>query len=138
MVQKIVNEFKPAEGVSYITNIPDNFNGVYFLRNGLSDAVSAINHRDFSGRIQMISYHTITSKADSVSAEKTVTSACHVIFAMPEKKIPVSEKIYMLVPDTAQYFYSEVSDTSFTVIVKELPAKNTFYYYSAGSLHVVQ
>jgi hypothetical protein len=138
MVKKIVNEFKPADGVSYITNIPDNYNGEYFLRNGLSDAVSAINHRDYSGRIQVISYHTITSAGDKANAEKIAPSIYRVSFATTEKKIPASEKIYMLIPDTAQYSYSEVSDTSFVVTVKKLPAQNTFYYYSAGSLRVIQ
>jgi len=137
MVKKIVNEFKLPDGVSYITNIPDNYNGAYFLRNGLSDAVSAINHRDFSEQIQMISYHTITSEADKAVAERISESVYRVTFTAPEKKIPASEKIFMLMPDTARYSYSKISDTSFVVTVKNLPAKNTFYYYSAGSLYVV-
>ena len=137
MVKKIVNEFKPADGAAFVTNIPDNYNGAYFLRNGLSDAISAISHHDFSGQIQAISFHTITSETDKAAVQKISESTYRVVFAKPEGKIPASEKIYVLVPDTTKYFYSELSDTSFTVSVKELPAKNTFYYYSAGSLHVV-
>jgi protein O-mannosyl-transferase len=136
MVKKIVNEFKPADGISYITNIPDNYNGAYFLRNGLSDAVSAINHHNLAGQIQMISYHTITSGADKAMAERISESVYLVAFAKTENKIPASEKIFMLVPNTARYSYSKISDTSFVVTVKNLPAQNTFYYYSTGSLYV--
>jgi len=138
MVKKIVNEFQPADGISYITNLPDNLNGAYFLRNGLSEAVSVINHRDFLGRINIISYHTITSEGDKAHAEIRADSVCRVIFMKPEKDIPPAEKIFTLVPDTARYSYSELSDTSFVVTIKELPFKNTKYYYSGGSLKVVR
>jgi hypothetical protein len=138
MVKKMMNEFKPADGVSYVANIPDNFNGAYFLRNGLSDALSVINHHDFLGQMQVISYHTITSEGDRVGAEKMAPSIYRVTFAKPEKKISASEKIFMVVPDTARYSYSEISDSSFVVTIKKFSLKSTLYYYSAGSLHVIQ
>ena len=138
MAKKIVNEFKPTVGISYVTNIPDNFNGAYFLRNGLSDAVSVINRQDFSGRIQVISYHTITSGTDKANAEAVSDSVYHVTFAKPEKGIPRSEKIFTMVPDTAHYSYSGVSDTSFVVTIKKRPFKSAVYYYSAGSLNIVK
>jgi hypothetical protein len=138
MVKKITNEFHPADGISYITNIPDNFNGAYFLRNGLAEAVSVINNRDYLGRIQTISYHTITSERDEAHVEIISDSVCRITFARPEKQIPPSEKIFTVVPDMSRYSYSEVSDTSFVVTIKKIPFKSTRYYYNRGSLHVAR
>jgi hypothetical protein len=138
MVKKITNEFHPVDGISYITNIPDNFNGAYFLRNGLAEAVSVINNRDYLGRIQTISYHTITSERDEANVEIISDSVCRVTFAKPEKQIPPSEKNFTVVPDMSRYSYSEVSDTSFVVTIKKIPFKSTRYYYNRGSLHVAR
>lgn len=137
MAQKILKEFRPADGTLYITNLPDNFNGAYFLRNGLSEAISVTYQQDFVDRLYVISYHTITSENDEANAKLISDSVCRIIFTIPEAKIPPSAKIFTLVPDTTRYSYSEVSDTSFIATIKELPSNRTFYFYSAGSLHKI-
>ena len=137
IVKGIVKKFNPKEGTLYITNIPDNFNGAYVLRNGLGEAASVLHHRDFLESIHVISYQTITSEKDAAHAELLNDSACHIIFSELEMKIPAAEKIFTLVPDTAHYAYSDVSDTSFTVTIKKPPPNINLYFYSRGNLHAV-
>jgi hypothetical protein len=98
LVKKIVNEFKPADGTCYITNIPDNYNGAYILRNGLSDAASVINKKKFCTKNSghFISDHYLGKRPGI--CEKISVSEYLVTFAERRKKFLRSEKIFTAMP----------------------------------------
>jgi hypothetical protein len=136
--ESIIKNFEPAEGRTYILNLPDNFNGTYMLRTGFADGVSLLRGADDSRQIKVLSYHPIQSATDPVEVTRVGENTFEVKLTASANRFYFMDKLFAMNPHADLYTIIEYSNAAYVVQFKRLEARDKVYYYSAGKLNSIE
>ena len=134
IAEPLIKNFNPPNGIAYIFNLPDNFNGTYMLRTGFGDGVSLIRKKDYSKNIITLAYHPLQSAVDSIHVSRLDSNTFDVELTNIHTRFYFADKLFAHNPNSEKYSILNYSDTNYVVRFKELKKDDQLYYYTSGKL----
>lgn len=130
IVKDVINDFKANDKKNYILNLPDNINGTYILRCGFIDALTLAKKKS---EIEIVSYHAIQSKNDSVKIEKKENGTFKISLENSQNKF-YGTNIFFDKKRSDNYIISSYNGNSYNITFNTIDSSCVYWYSSKGRL----